>query len=126
MSDNVKRQQNIAESNVKRRHCGARMSAALMVERQPALEPSKVEPNVQRPGLFTVIQPEKNESQNAVNATKLLLLRDLGVKLGMFGDQPTGWPGRRPRGYHATETMSVEELVDKIELLKLKPLSQEC
>ena len=68
----------------------------------------------------------EKRSQNAVNATKLLLLRDLGVKLGMFGDQPTGWPGRRPRGYHATETMSVEELVDKIELLKLKPLSQEC
>ena len=67
-----------------------------------------------------------NRKKNAISATKLLLLRDLGNRLGLFGSEPTGWPGRRPRGYHATETMSVEELVDKIELLKLKPLSQEC
>lgn len=55
--------------------------------------------------------------QNAISATKLLLLRDLGVKLGMFGKQPTGWPGRRPRGYLLTETMSAEELVMLIERL---------
>ena len=54
---------------------------------------------------------------NAVSATRLLLLRDLGIKLGMFGDQPTGWQGRRPRGYPLTKTMSVEELVVLIESL---------
>ena len=53
--------------------------------------------------------------QNAISAAKLLLLRDLGVRLRMFGDQPTGWPGRRPRDYPATETMSVEELVEMID-----------
>lgn len=53
-------------------------------------------------------------AQNAISTTKLLLLRDLGVKLGMFGDQLTGWPGRRPRGYPITELMSVEELMEEI------------
>ena len=53
-------------------------------------------------------------TKNAISTTKLLLLRDLGVKLGMFGDQLTGWPGRRPRGYPITELMSVEELMEEI------------
>lgn len=57
----------------------------------------------------------EKRKQNAVSATRLLLLRDLGVKLGMFGDQPSGWPGRRPKDYPLTETMSVEELVILIE-----------
>ena len=56
-------------------------------------------------------------AQNAITATKLLLLRDLGVKLGMFGDQPTGWPGRQPKGYLLTKLLSVEELVENIERL---------
>ena len=56
-------------------------------------------------------------TKNAVAATRLLLLRDLGNRLGLFGDQPTGWPGRRPRYYPLTETMSVEELVVLIERL---------
>ena len=54
-------------------------------------------------------------AQNAASATKLLLLRDLGNRLGMFGNQPTGWAGRRPRSYPLTESMSAEELVEKIE-----------
>jgi hypothetical protein len=57
----------------------------------------------------------EKRKQNAVTSTKLLLLRDLGIKLGMFGDQPTGLPGRRPKDYPFTETMSVEELVEHIE-----------
>ena len=57
-------------------------------------------------------------AQNAVSTTKLLLLRDLGVKLGMFGDQPLGWAGRRPRNYPATELMSVEEMILEIENLE--------
>ncbi len=35
----------------------------------------------------------------------------------MFGDQPTGWAGRRPRSYPLTESMSAEELVVLIERL---------
>ena len=56
-------------------------------------------------------------AQNAASATKLLLLRDLGNRLGLFGPEPTGWAGRRPRGYPSTETMSAEELVALIERL---------
>ena len=56
-------------------------------------------------------------AQNAVSATKLLLLRDLGVKLGMFGTQPTGWAGRKPRCYPFTETMSIAELIEQLERL---------
>ena len=58
---------------------------------------------------------KKKRAENAASATKLLLLRDLGVKLGMFGTQPTCWPGRRPKDYPLTETMSAEELVALIE-----------
>ena len=54
-------------------------------------------------------------TQNAATATKLLLLRDLGLRVGLFGPEPTGWAGRRPRGYPLTETMSTEELVVLIE-----------
>jgi hypothetical protein len=54
---------------------------------------------------------KKKRAEDAAASTKLLLLRDLGVKLGMFGDQLTGWPGRRPRDYPATELMSAEELM---------------
>ena len=56
-------------------------------------------------------------AQNAASATKLLLLRDLGNRLGLFGPEPTGWAGRRRRGYPSTETMSAEELVALIERL---------
>ena len=60
---------------------------------------------------------QEKRKQNAVSATKLLLLRDLGNRLGLFGDQPTGWAGRKPRGYPHTESMSVEELIEQIESL---------
>ena len=56
-------------------------------------------------------------AQNAVSPTKLLLLRDLGLRVGLFGPEPTGWAGRKPRYYPLTETMSVEELVALIERL---------
>ena len=56
-------------------------------------------------------------AQNAVSTTKLLLLRDLGLRVGLFGPEPTGWAGRKPRYYPLTETMSVEELVALIERL---------
>ena len=61
---------------------------------------------------------KKKRSEDAVSATKLLLLRDLGVKLGMFGPEPTSWAGRRPREYPATALMSVEDLIERISLLK--------
>ena len=54
--------------------------------------------------------------QNAVSATKLLLLRDLGTRLGMFGDQPTGWAGRRPKLYQ--EGLEPEQLIQRIEKLE--------
>ena len=63
------------------------------------------------------MQTRAKRKQNAISATKLLLLRDLGVKLGMFGDQSLGWAGRRPRGYLLTVTMSAEELIKQIERL---------
>ena len=56
-------------------------------------------------------------AQNAICAIKLLLLRDLGLRIGLFGPEPTGWPGRKPRGYPLTETLSIEELVVLIERL---------
>ena len=59
----------------------------------------------------------ERRKQNAVSATRLLLLRDLGLRVGLFGPEPTGWPGRKPRGYPLTEKMSVEELVVLIERL---------
>ena len=60
---------------------------------------------------------KKKRAENAASATKLLLLRDLGVKLGMFGTQPTGWAGRKPRCYPFTETMSIAELIEQLERL---------
>ena len=54
-------------------------------------------------------------AQNAVSATRLLLLRDLGLRIGLFGPEPTGWAGRRPRYYPFTQTMSVEELIEQID-----------
>ena len=46
---------------------------------------------------------KQKRAEDAASATKLLLLRDLGVKLGMFGTQPTGWPGRHPNLYAETK-----------------------
>jgi hypothetical protein len=60
---------------------------------------------------------KKKRAENAASATKLLLLRDLGVKLGMFGTQPTGWAGRTPTLYCAANKLSIEELIQQIELL---------
>ena len=57
-------------------------------------------------------------AQNAATATKLLLLRDLGLRIGLFGPEPTGWAGRRPKDYPLTETMSAQELVALIESLQ--------
>jgi len=60
---------------------------------------------------------KKKRAEDAVSATKLLLLRDLGNRIGLFGPEPTGWAGRRPRYYPLTETMPAEELVALIERL---------
>ena len=57
-------------------------------------------------------------AQNAVSAARLLLLRDLGLRIGLFGPEPTGWAGRRPKDYPLTETMSAQELVALIESLQ--------
>ena len=60
---------------------------------------------------------KQKRAEDAASATKLLLLRYLGNRLGMFGNQPTGWAGRRPRYYPLTETMSIAELIEQIESL---------
>jgi hypothetical protein len=62
-------------------------------------------------------QTREKRKQNAGSATRLLLLRDLGLRIGLFGPEPTGWPGRNPQGYPYTESMSVEELIEHIESL---------
>ena len=54
---------------------------------------------------------------SAVPATRLLLLRDLGLRIGLFGSKPTGWVGRPPTLYCATNKLSIEELIQQIELL---------
>jgi hypothetical protein len=65
-----------------------------------------------------------NRKKNAISATKLLLLRDLGNRLGLFGSEPTGWPGRRPNSYPETRLMTTEELVKEIDNLDAKSGSQ--
>lgn len=57
----------------------------------------------------------EKRKQNAASATKLLLLRDLGNRLGLFGTEPTGWPGRKPRCYRLTYELTVPQLIAKIE-----------
>ena len=52
--------------------------------------------------------------QNAISATKLLLLRDLGNRLGLFGPEPTGWAGRKPKNHPVTEPMSAGEVMTLI------------
>ena len=59
----------------------------------------------------------EKRKQNAASATKLLLLRDLGVKIGLFGSKPTGWVGRPPKLYCAANKLTIEALVGQIELL---------
>jgi ribosomal protein S4 len=59
----------------------------------------------------------EKRKQNAVSATRLLLLRALGNRLGLFGPKPTGWAGRRPKDYPLTEEMTTEALVALIERL---------
>jgi len=41
----------------------------------------------------------KERSEKAAASAELHFLRDLGVALGLFGNQPTGWPGRKPKNY---------------------------
>ena len=54
-------------------------------------------------------------AQDALSATKLHLLREMGNRLGLFGREPTGWAGRRPRDYPATALMTLEQLKEEIE-----------
>ena len=62
----------------------------------------------------------EKRKQNAISATKLLLLRDLGLRIGLFGPEPTGWPGRRPLSYPLTDSRTLPELIAEIERLKEK------
>ena len=59
----------------------------------------------------------EKRKQNAVSATRLLLLRDLGLRIGLFGSKPTGWVGRPPKLYCAANKLTIEALVGQIELL---------
>ena len=58
---------------------------------------------------------KQKRAEDAASATRLLLLRDLGLRIGLFGPEPTGWAGRRPRGYPLTEEMIAEELAEYID-----------
>ena len=60
---------------------------------------------------------QEKRKQNAVSATRLLLLRDLGLRIGLFGSKPTGWVGRPPKLYCAANKLSIEALIGQIELL---------
>jgi hypothetical protein len=66
----------------------------------------------------------KRRKQNAVSMVKLLLLRDLGNRLNLFGPLPNGFPGRRPNSYPDTRLMTTEELVKEIDNLEAKSRSQ--
>jgi hypothetical protein len=59
----------------------------------------------------------EKRKQNAVSATRLLLLRDLGLRIGLFGSKPTGWVGRPPTLYNYATKISIEALIGQIELL---------
>ena len=59
----------------------------------------------------------EKRKQNAVSATRLLLLRDLGLRIGLFGSKPTGWVGRPPTLYNSATKISIEALIGQIELL---------
>ena len=59
----------------------------------------------------------EKRKQNAMSAIQLLLLRDLGLRIGLFGPEPTGWPGRHPNFYPETRLMTTEELVKEIDSL---------
>ena len=59
----------------------------------------------------------EKRKQNAVSATRLLLLRDLGLRIGLFGSKPTGWVGRPPNLYNSATKISIEALIGQIELL---------
>ena len=61
---------------------------------------------------------KKKRAADAVSVTKLLLLRDLGNRLGLFGDHLTGWAGRRPRSYPFTAQMTAQELIAEIRKLE--------
>ena len=62
---------------------------------------------------------KKKRAEDAASATKLLLLRDLGVKLGMFGIQPAGWAGRKPKKYNAPLNPVSSELVRLVAKLEV-------
>jgi hypothetical protein len=62
-------------------------------------------------------QTREKRKQNAIASTKLLLLRALGLRIGLFGSKPTEWPGRPPNLYCAANKHSIEALIQQIELL---------
>jgi hypothetical protein len=49
-------------------------------------------------------------AEKALTSAELLFLRDLGLALGMFGDQPTGWPGRKPKSNQPIDLQSLIKL----------------
>lgn len=61
---------------------------------------------------------KKKRAEDAAAATKLLLLRDLGVRIRLFGNQLTGLPGRRPNNYPLTDRPTVPELIAEIKRLE--------
>ena len=60
---------------------------------------------------------KQKRAEDAASATKLLLLRDLGLRIGLFGSKPTGWVGRPPTLCNSATKISIEALIGQIELL---------
>ena len=60
---------------------------------------------------------KQKRAEDAASATKLLLLRDLGLRIGLFGSKPTGCVGRPPNLYNSANKISIEALIGQIELL---------
>ena len=97
----------IRGKNVCRTHGGASTGPRTEQGRAKCAEAKTVHGNSTR----------EKRKQNAVSATRLLLLRDLGLRIGLFGSKPTGWVGRPPTLYNSATKISIEALIGQIELL---------
>jgi hypothetical protein len=57
-------------------------------------------------------------TQDSINSTRLLLLVDLGKRVGLFGENSKSPAGRKPDRYPKTDDMSLSEIVELIENLR--------
>lgn len=67
-----------------------------------------------RSGRYT----KSKRAKNAAARTRLLLLMDLGRRLGLFNTQLNSSPGRRPAQYRSAKDLPAEKIVAMIEALE--------